>query len=53
MKIVKVTYTVKAEFAKKNQENVNEFITDLRNIKDSGIRYSSYLAEDGKTFTHI
>lgn len=53
MKIVKVTYTVRPEFAERNQENVKKFINDLRNMKNCGIHYSSYLADDSKTFVHI
>lgn len=53
MKIVKVTYTVKAEFAQKNKENVEAFIRDVAKIKSPVIRYVAYVGEDGKTFTHI
>lgn len=52
MKIVKVTYTVKPAFVTKNQENVKAFIQDVEKI-GNGIRYCSYLGEDGKTFTHF
>lgn len=53
MKIVKVTYTVKAAFAEENQENAKQFILDLKKRGYSGIRYFSFLGEDGKTFTHL
>lgn len=53
MKSVKVTYTVKASFVAKNMENIQTFINDLQKMNNDGIRYSIYLAEDGKTFTHL
>lgn len=53
MKSVKVTYTVKASFVAKNIENIQVFINDLQKMNNDGIRYSIYLAEDGKTFTHL
>ena len=53
MHIVKVTYTVRAEYAPKNQENIQKVMNDLRKINHPGIRYGSYLSEDGKTFMHF
>ena len=53
MKIVKVTYTVNAGFAARNQQNVKEFVKDIEALKNPAIRYISYLGSDGKTFTHI
>lgn len=53
MKIVKVTYTVKPEFVSKNQENISAVMSDLRKINNAGIRYATYLGDDGKTFMHF
>jgi len=53
MHIVKVTYTVKAGYAAKNQENISKVMSDLRKINHPGIRYSTYLGEDGNTFMHL
>lgn len=53
MKIVKVTYTTTAEYAARNQENIKKVMADLRNLNDSGIRYTSSLSPDGKTFMHL
>jgi hypothetical protein len=53
MKIIKVTYTVKSSFAAKNQENINAFINEVREINDPDIRYVAYRGEDSKTFTHL
>lgn len=53
MIIVKVTYTVKPDFAQKNQENINLFMADFKKMNTNDFRYVSYLCEDGKTFVHI
>ncbi|HTD98721.1 MAG TPA: hypothetical protein VK668_05520 [Mucilaginibacter sp.] len=52
MKIVKVTYTTKAEFAEQNQVNIKSVMSDLQKIGSSGINYNSCIAADGKTFIH-
>ncbi len=53
MKIIRVTYTVKAAFAQQNLENVSKFIADLKQINDPAIRYTAYVGADGKTFNHF
>jgi hypothetical protein len=52
MKIVKVTYTTKAEFAETNQANIKIVMADLHNLQHPGINYNACLADDGKTFIH-
>lgn len=52
MKIVKVTYTTKAEFAEKNQNNIRNVMTDLKNTNHQGINYNACLSADNKTFIH-
>lgn len=52
MKIVKVTYTTKAEYADQNQANIKTVMADLRAINNPGINYTSCLSPDGKTFIH-
>ncbi|MDP4262298.1 MAG: hypothetical protein Q8941_07180 [Bacteroidota bacterium] len=52
MKIVKVTYTTKAEFAGANQINIKKVMADLQSLQYPGINYNSCLAPDGKTFIH-
>ena len=52
MKIVKVTYTTKAEYAGQNQSNIKTVMADLRAINNSGINYNVCLSTDGKTFIH-
>ncbi len=52
MKIVKVTYTTKAEYVEQNQENIKTVMNDLQKLNNQGINYNSCLSADGKTFTH-
>ena len=52
MKIVKVTYTTKPEFAEQNQTNIKNVMADLQRLQHSGINYNSCLGADGKTFIH-
>jgi len=52
MKIVKVTYTTKAEYAEQNQGNIKKVMADLQNLNHPGINYHVCLSADGKTFIH-
>jgi hypothetical protein len=52
MKIVKVTYTTKAEYAEQNQGNIKKVMTDLFKLNHPGINYNTCLGADGKTFIH-
>jgi hypothetical protein len=52
MKIVKVTYTTKAEYASQNQSNIQQVMADLRKLNYTGMNYNACLAADGKTFIH-
>lgn len=53
MIFVKVTYTVSSDFAATNKKNVEKFINDIRKLNNPAIRYTSFVSEDGKTFTHM
>ncbi len=52
MKIVKVTYTTKADYAAQNQRNIKNVMTDLQKLNHPGIDYHACLSADGKTFIH-
>ena len=52
MKIVKVTYTLKSEYASQNQNNIKNVMADLQNLHHPGINYNSCVSVDGKTFIH-
>ena len=52
MKIVKVTYTTKAEFAEHNQINIKLVMSDLQKANHPGINYNACMSADHKTFIH-
>jgi hypothetical protein len=52
MKIVKVTYTAKAEYAGQNQQNIKNVMADLHKLHHPGVDYCVCLSADGKTFIH-
>jgi len=52
MKIVRVTYSTKSEYADQNQSNIQKVMHDLQDQNHPGINYHACLAADGKTFTH-
>jgi len=53
MKIVRVHYTIATEFVARNKENIAGVADELRAINHPGIKYSTYLLPDGKTFMHF
>ena|SRR5215212_9862629 len=53
MKIVRVQYTTRPEYATTNQKNIRQIVTELKSFNHPGIKYSAYLLPDGKTFMHF
>src|SRR5690242_10044405 len=53
MKIVRVQYTTRLEFASVNQKNINAIVDELKTIGHPGIKYTTWLLPDGKTFMHF
>ena len=53
MKVVRVIYTVKPEFAAQNAKNIQAVMEELRALGRKDIKYAAYLQEDGKTFMHL
>ena len=53
MKIVRVQYTTTAEYADTNKQNIQKVADELKTINHPGIKYSTYLLQDGKTFMHF
>ncbi len=53
MKAVRVQYTVSEEYVESNKKNIEQVMADLRAMNNPGIKYSSFLFEDGKTFVHF
>ena len=52
MKIVRVIYTAKTEFAEQNKGNIKNVMADLQKLNSPGINYNACVSADGKTFTH-
>jgi hypothetical protein len=52
MKIVKVTYTTKVEYAEQNQDNIKSVMSDLQKLNHPGLNYNACINADGKTFIH-
>ena len=53
MKIVRVQYTTTQEYVSTNKENIRQVVNELNTINHPGIKYSTYLLPDGKTFMHF
>lgn len=53
MKIVRVQYTTTQAYAATNQDNIKNVVNELKALNHPGIKYSTYLLEDGKTFMHF
>ena len=53
MKIVKVTYTTKAEYAGQNKANIAKVMGDLQKINNPEIRYDAVVGADDKSFMHF
>ncbi len=53
MKAVKVQYTVKESYVETNKRNIEQVMSDLKELNNPGIKYSAFLLENGKTFVHL
>ena len=53
MKVVRVQYTTKPEFAPINQANIAAIVGELKELNNPGIKYGCWLLPDGKTFMHF
>ncbi len=53
MKIVRVIYTAKAEYAEQNKTNIRAVMSDLQKLNDPAINYHVCVGPDDKTFTHL
>jgi hypothetical protein len=52
MKIVRVIYTTKQDYAGQNQQNIKNVMSDLQKLNHRDLHYHVCLSPDGKTFTH-
>lgn len=53
MKVVRVQYTTRQEFAPVNQQNIMAIVEELKLINHPDIKYTAWLLPDGKTFMHF
>jgi len=53
MKRLMVRYKVKAEMAQQNIEYIKNVFTALQKSKPAGLRYASFVLEDGVSFVHL
>ena len=53
MKQVMVRYKVKPEFAANNEELVRRVYEELHQTAPAGIRYATFVLEDGVSFVHL
>ncbi len=53
MKSVKVEYTVQESFVETNKKNIAVVMNDLRKIGHPGVKYCTFLQDDGQTFVHF
>ncbi len=47
-----IRYTMKAEYVAQNKANISRVMEELRASGRTGIRYSVFVEDDGKTFNH-
>lgn len=53
MKIVKVTYTTKPEYAEQNKSNIAQVMAAMQKINNADVRYEAFTAPDGISFMHL
>ncbi|TWJ03219.1 hypothetical protein JN11_00756 [Mucilaginibacter frigoritolerans] len=53
MKVVRVHYTARPEFVATNQQNIAAIVKELKSLNHPGIKYTTWLLPDGKTFMHF
>ncbi len=53
MKAVKVQYKTTQEFAEANKANISKVMAELREINNTGIKYSVFISDDGQSFLHF
>ena len=53
MKVTRVQYTVRADFADENKKNIDAVMRDMQALGNRDVLYAVYILEDGKTFMHF
>ena len=52
MKIIRIQYTTKPEFAETNKANIQKVMDELKAKNAADVHYSVYILPDGKNFMH-
>ncbi len=52
MKATRVRYTVQEEYAATNKENIEKVMADVRRLNRPGMKYCTFVLDDGVTFIH-
>ena len=50
---VRVQYTARPEYVETNKQNISKVMAELKAINNPGIKYSTFLDADGKSFMHF
>jgi hypothetical protein len=53
MKVTRVQYTVRSDFADENKKNIEAVMSELRALGRNDVKYAAYVHGDGKTFMHL
>jgi hypothetical protein len=53
MKIVRVQYTVQANFVEQNKKNIEAVMREMRALNRTDVIYTVYVLNDGRTFMHL
>lgn len=53
MRVTRIQYTVKPEYAETNAANIEKVMAALRDQPIDGLRYSAFRRPDGNTFVHL
>jgi hypothetical protein len=53
MKVVRVQYTIRPEYAANNQKNIAAVVAELKTLNRTDIKYGAWILPDGKTFMHF
>jgi len=53
MRATKVKYTVQSVYAKRNAENINDVVNEIKRLNTADIKYCTFLLDDKKSFVHF
>jgi hypothetical protein len=53
MEILRVQYTLQADFVNQNKANIEAVMREMRALNPTDVTYAVYILDDGKTFMHL